>query len=127
MKEFDIHLYKYVYNKPSEIGLYSHMSKNLEVMIGMSEGSEVAKLSLFRSPTNVARMEFQKAIEAGMDAGQALYTAVGAYEERRDDFVIRSANDEVLYQCDQKRARGIRLSKKELDAELRAFMDKRGE
>jgi len=53
--------------------------------------------------------------------------AVAAYEDRREDFIVRAAHDEVLYQSDKKRERGESLTREELAEELAAFMAKRGE
>ena len=125
MNEFDIHLYKSIYSKPSEHILFDHMTENLEVLIDLADAKDLPTLCSYRTPVNVAKMAFQQAIDAGMDQGKALYTAVAAYEDRRDEFIVRSEHDEVLFQADQRRARGEKLSKAELNEEMKAFLDKR--
>lgn len=125
MTVFDIHLYKSIYNKPSEHILFDHMTENLEVMIDLADAKDLPTLCSYRTPVSVARMAFQQAIAADMDEGQALYTAVAAYEDRRDDFIIRSEENETLHQADQKRARGEKLTPQEMHEEMRAFLAKR--
>lgn len=125
--DFDIQAYKYYYNDPHSYLIYAEMTEALNFLIENCESEDLPKLCGYRSPVTVAKMEYQNAIACGMDEGKALYTAVAAYEDGRDGFIVRSENDEILFQCDQVRARGGKLTQKELADEYQAFMAKRGE
>ena len=125
--DFDISAYKYYYNDPHSYLIYAEMTEELDFLLENCAPEDIQKLAQYRSPVSVAKMEYKNAIASGMEEGMALYTAVGAYEDRRDEFIVRSANDEVLFQCDQKRSRGEKLTKRELDEEMAAFLAKRGD
>jgi len=123
---FDLPLYKRVHKNPLDYGLYAEMSLALETMIQDAAPEYLPRLCYCRSPVTIAKMEYQNAIKAGITNGKAFYMAVVAYEDRRDDFIVRSQFDEVLYQADKKRERGERLTAEELAEEMDAFISKRG-
>ncbi len=123
--KFDFTEYKKAYNNKAAYARYEAMTNSLDKMIKDADFQDIATLCGYRSPVAHARMEYHNAVRAGMSDGKAFYTAVAAYEERREDFILRSGVDEVLHQADKKRCRGERLSKEEMNAELAAFLSKR--
>lgn len=126
LKPFDFDLYRKVARDPLEIILYQDMGVALEQLIDDAMTDEVQQLLLScRSPVTVARMEFERAISAGMAEGQAITCAVMAYGDRLEDFALRSPEDEILHFADRKREMGVKLSQAELDEEMEAFLAKR--
>jgi hypothetical protein len=126
MSGFDYRLYAQLQKDPSRYDLVLKMDDQLETAIDIAarDGNliDLEMLRSHRRPLNIARMEYQKLLDAGVDQEAVLDGAVRAYQTSKGGDPLVPSGMVVMELAKHFRASGRRLSQTDLRMERDAFM-----